>query len=100
MPLPTTTSGELRKLRVLMRPKHSLDRLPTVRASGLHDSMVMLFATGGEMHLALAPTTGLDVTRPSSIRHSKSWMGATHFQMKTLERVSTKMALHVLAHDM
>ena len=26
----------------------------------------------------------------------KSWMGATHFQMKTLEHVGTEMALHVL----
>ena len=25
-PLPTTTSGELRRLRMLMQPKHSLDR--------------------------------------------------------------------------
>src|SRR5450432_3342026 len=27
----------------------------------------------------------------------KSWMGATHFQMKTLKNVGTEMALHVLA---
>ena len=27
----------------------------------------------------------------------KSWMGATHFQMKTLKKVGTEMALHVLA---
>lgn len=30
----------------------------------------------------------------------KSWMGATHFQMKTLKIVSTEMALHVLAYNM
>jgi len=30
----------------------------------------------------------------------KSWMGATHFQMKTLPRVSTEMNLHVLAYNM
>ena len=30
----------------------------------------------------------------------KNWMGATHFQMKTLERVSTEMSLHVLAYNM
>ncbi len=30
----------------------------------------------------------------------KSWMGATHFQMRTLERVSTEMSLHVLAYNM
>ena len=27
-------------------------------------------------------------------------MGATHFEMKTLERVSTEMSLHVLAYNM
>jgi hypothetical protein len=30
----------------------------------------------------------------------KSWMGSTHFQMKTLKRVGTEMALHVLAYNM
>src|SRR5258705_5764487 len=30
----------------------------------------------------------------------KAWMGATHFQMKTLKNVSTEMALHVLAYNM
>jgi hypothetical protein len=30
----------------------------------------------------------------------KDWMGSTHFQMKTLERVSTEMSLHVLAYNM
>jgi hypothetical protein len=30
----------------------------------------------------------------------KSWMGATHFQMKTLKPVGTEMALHVLAYNM
>ncbi len=30
----------------------------------------------------------------------KYWMGATHFQMKTLKRVGTEMALHVLAYNM
>jgi len=30
----------------------------------------------------------------------KSWMGATHFQMKTLPKVSTEMSLHVLAYNM
>ena len=27
-------------------------------------------------------------------------MGSTHFQMKTLKRVGTEMALHVLAYDL
>jgi transposase len=30
----------------------------------------------------------------------KSWMGSTHFSMKTLERVSTEMSLHVLAYNL
>jgi hypothetical protein len=30
----------------------------------------------------------------------KSWMGSTHFHMKTLKHVSTEMALHVLANNM
>ncbi len=30
----------------------------------------------------------------------KSWMGSTHFQMKTLPRVSTEMSLHVLTYNM
>ncbi|MEE9479557.1 MAG: transposase, partial [Kiloniellales bacterium] len=30
----------------------------------------------------------------------KAWMGATHFQMKTLPRVATEMALHVLAYNL
>src|SRR6267142_574939 len=30
----------------------------------------------------------------------KSWMGSTHFQMKTLKHVGTEMALHVLPYNM
>lgn len=30
----------------------------------------------------------------------KHWMGYTHFQMRTLDRVSTEMSLHVLAYNM
>ncbi len=30
----------------------------------------------------------------------KFWMGSTHFQMKTLKRVSAEMALHVLAYNL
>ncbi len=30
----------------------------------------------------------------------KSWMGATHFQMKTLQKVSTEMSLHTLAYNL
>ena len=30
----------------------------------------------------------------------KAWIGSTHFQTKTLARVSTEMSLHVLAHNL
>jgi transposase len=30
----------------------------------------------------------------------KSWMGSTHFQMRTLKKVATEMALHVLAYNL
>ncbi len=30
----------------------------------------------------------------------KSWMGATHFEMRTLKHVKTEMSLHVLAYNM
>jgi len=30
----------------------------------------------------------------------KDWMGATHFQMRTLDNVKTEMSLHVLAYNM
>ena len=30
----------------------------------------------------------------------KFWMGYTHFQMKSLKRVGTEMALHVLAYNL
>ena len=42
--------------------------------------------------------------RRQSVEHPfgtiKSWMGSTHFQMKTLKHVGTEMALHVLAYNM
>jgi hypothetical protein len=41
--------------------------------------------------------------RRSTVEHPfgtiKAWMGATHFLMKTLPKVSTEMALHVLAYN-
>jgi transposase len=43
-------------------------------------------------------------TRRNTVEHPfgtiKSWMGATHFQMRTLKKVSTEMALHVLAYNL
>lgn len=42
--------------------------------------------------------------RRSTVEHPfgtiKAWMGSTHFQMKTLRRVSTEMSLHVLAYNL
>ncbi len=42
-------------------------------------------------------------TRRETVEHPfgtiKSWMGSTHFQMKTLKHVSTEMSLHVLAYN-
>ena len=42
--------------------------------------------------------------RRETVEHTfgtiKSWMGSTHFQMKTLKRVATEMALHVLAYNL
>jgi Transposase DDE domain len=41
--------------------------------------------------------------RRETIEHTfgtfKTWMGATHFKMKTLKHVATEMALHVLAYN-
>ena len=43
-------------------------------------------------------------TRRETVEHPfgtiKYWMGYTHFQMKTLKRVATEMALHVLAYNL
>jgi hypothetical protein len=30
----------------------------------------------------------------------KAWMGAAHFQTRTLEKVKTEMSLHVLAYNL
>jgi hypothetical protein len=42
--------------------------------------------------------------RRSTVEHPfgtiKSWMGSTHFQMKTIKRVSVEMSLHVLAYNL
>jgi len=43
-----TTSGELRKPRMLTPPKHSLDRLPTLKASGVHDLIDSITAQTAE----------------------------------------------------
>jgi transposase len=43
-------------------------------------------------------------TRRATVEHVfgtlKAWMGATHFRMRTLEKVRTEMSLHVLAYNL
>lgn len=42
--------------------------------------------------------------RRATVEHAfgtlKAWMGATHFKMRTLEKVRTEMSLHVLAYNL
>jgi hypothetical protein len=42
--------------------------------------------------------------RKNTVEHPfgtiKLWMGYTHFQMKTLERVNAEMSLHVLSYNL
>jgi transposase len=42
--------------------------------------------------------------RKSTVEHPfgtiKSWMGSTHFQMRSIKRVSAEMSLHVLAYNL
>ena len=44
------------------------------------------------------------LTRKQTVEHPfgtiKMWMGATHFQMRTLKHVRTEMSLHVLAYNL
>ena len=43
-------------------------------------------------------------TRRQTLEHQfgtiKAWMGATHFRLRTLEKVSAEMSLHVLAYNL
>ena len=52
----------------------------------------------------LAQNPDMMTIRKSTVEHSfgtiKSWMGATHFQMRCLKNVKTEMALHVLAYNL
>ena len=42
--------------------------------------------------------------RRATVEHTfgtlKAWMGATHFKMRTLDKVKTEMSLHVLAYNL
>ena len=47
---------------------------------------------------------GAMLVRRATVEHPfgtlKAWMGATHFKMRTLEKVRTEMSLHVLAYNL
>ena len=55
------------------------------------------------MQHRLDQNPGILAIRRATVEHPygtlKAWMGATHFTMKRLERVSTEMSLHVLAYN-
>jgi transposase len=56
------------------------------------------------MQVRLDNAPGTMRIRKQTVEHPfgtlKAWMGATHFQTKTLGRVSTEMSLHVLAYNL
>ena len=55
------------------------------------------------MQARLDKTPETMLVRKQTVEHPygtiKAWMGATHFQMRTLANVSTEMSLHVLAYN-
>jgi len=55
-----------------------------------------------ENHLNQAPE--LMKARRETVEHPfgtlKVWMGYNHFKMRTIERVSAEMSLHVLAYNL
>ena len=57
-----------------------------------------------ELELRLDREPDMMKVRRSTVEHPfgtlKMWMGYTHFQMKTLKRVSAEMSLHILAYNM
>lgn len=57
-----------------------------------------------EVEVRLERQPDMMKVRRSTVEHPfgtiKTWMGYTHFQMKTLKRVSTEMSLHVLAYNL
>ena len=56
------------------------------------------------MQVRLDNAPGTMRVRKQTVEHPfgtlKAWMGSTHFQTKTLGRVSTEMSLHVLAYNL
>ena len=57
-----------------------------------------------ELDKRMANEPGRMAIRSSTVEHPfgtiKSWMGQTHFQMKTISKVATEMSLHVLAYNL
>ena len=57
-----------------------------------------------EMQLRMDRAPKIMRVRRATVEHPfgtiKAWMGATHFRMKTLEKVKTEMSLHVLAYNL
>jgi transposase len=56
------------------------------------------------MQLRLERRSDAMRVRRATVEHPfgtlKAWMGATHFRMRTLEKVRTEMSLHVLAYNL
>ena len=56
------------------------------------------------MHDRMSRDPALMGLRRSTVEHPfgtiKTWMGATHFRMRTLKNVRTEMAFHVLAYNL
>ena len=57
-----------------------------------------------ELSVRLEQETDMMTIRKSTVEHPfgtiKHWMGATHFQMKTIKKVSTEMSLHVRGYNL
>jgi transposase len=57
-----------------------------------------------DMEAALKTRPDAMLVRKSTVEHPfgtiKSWMGATHFQMRRLKNVNTEMSLHILAYNL
>jgi hypothetical protein len=63
-----------------------------------HEAVLEAVQARLDRHPAKMPERRQTVEHPFGT--IKSWMGATHFQMKKLKNVGTEMALHVLAYNM
>jgi hypothetical protein len=93
-PLPTTTSGELRKLRTLMRPTHSLDRLLTLKTSGVHDLIAapQLRMASHELFIPSLPPAELQ----SSGKYPKlTWNDAGHIIAESFSKLRTPSPTNV-----